>query len=392
MNDDTTLALEHLVRLVAADSTNPPRRTERIVAALEDCLGAGFEVRVTDLGAGSVAVLATRGTPSVIFNAHVDTVPVVPGWQRDPFALAVEDGFAYGLGACDTKGGAAALIAAARSSDAPVAMLFTTDEEAGDARCARWFAAEPRGYEAVIVSEPTENRAVIAHRGVGTARIAFHGDAGHSSGESRHSANHDLVRWATRALAFAEGRAKSGFDVRLNLGRIEGGDKPNVIAARAEVRFGVRPPPGTSPREVLEALFELAPADADHFVNFIGEPLPTRMHQRDAAQRIVERWGVPLGESVDFWTEAAIFSSVVPAVVYGPGSIKQAHSADEFVSLNSLEQAVRDYRTAFVAFDRRTSEHASLGAIATGSPVLSDLQAARLNEVTAHDVKGAPRS
>lgn len=350
---DAKLALEHLKWLVSIDSTNPPRKPEPLIAAIRERLPPGFDVRITDLGDGCVALLAIRGTGNqVLFNVHVDTVPVVPGWSVDPFALTIADDRtrAFGLGACDAKGAAAALLAAAHSSDDPVAILFTTDEEAGQARCAKWFAAEPRGFSAVVVGEPTDNLAVVSHRGVATARLVFEGDAGHSS-ERRPSANHALVRWAGRALAFAEERAARGFDVRLNLGRLDGGEKPNVVAGRAEVRFGVRPPPGTSPVEVLQALFELAPSSgALGTVSFVGEPLPQRMHRGEQARRLADTWKVRVGESVDFWTEAAVFASVVPALVYGPGSIKQAHTADEFVEIASLATAVEDYRRAFRAF------------------------------------------
>lgn len=356
--------LEHLRALVSIDSANPPRRSAAIVERLERILRAarGFDVRTFDLGAGSVAVLAVRGAPRVVFNVHVDTVPVVPGWKREPHTVTVEADRAYGLGACDAKGAAAALLAAALGTDEPAALLFTTDEEAGDARCARWFVAEPRGFEAVIVGEPTMNQAVLAHRGVGSARIAFRGDAGHASrgASSATSANHALVEWAGRALAFAEARKRAGLDVRLNLGRIEGGEKPNVVAGQAEVRFGVRPPPGASPTDVLGALLELAPDAAEKHVTFVGESLPSRMHRGEAARRIASAWGVPIGEPVDFWTEAAIFSEVMPAIVYGPGSITEAHAADEFVTLDSLVRAAADYRRALSTF--ATDDGRLLGA------------------------------
>lgn len=345
MTPEEELALRHLAALVAVPSTNPPRRADRIVALLRDTLPPGFDVRVTDLGDGCVALLAVRGRPSVVFNVHVDTVPVVPGWTHEPFQLTVVGDKAYGLGACDAKGAAASLLAALASWDGPAALLFTTDEEAGQARCARWFASEPRGFSAVIVGEPTGNRVISSHRGVATARVTFEGRAGHSS-ERRASANHALVAWAGRALAFAEDAAGRGRDLRLNLGRIEGGEKPNVVAARAEVRFGVRPPPGESPREVMASLLALAPEGATQALSFVGEPLVGRPESAD----LVARWRVDEGGPVDFWTEAPIFAEAVPALVYGPGSIAQAHSADEFVDVASLGKAAIDYRRALSTF------------------------------------------
>src|SRR5690606_8672075 len=101
----------------------------------------GFEVAVTDHGAGAVSLFARRGAPSLLFNVHLDTVPDSPAWSADPHVLRVEDGRATGLGACDIKGAAAALIAAANAVDGDAAFLFTSDEEANDPRCIAAFLA-----------------------------------------------------------------------------------------------------------------------------------------------------------------------------------------------------------------------------------------------------------
>ena len=89
MNALRERALDVLSSLIAIDSQNPPRKSERVVAWLRERLVPAFDVRVTDLGDGSVSVLAVRGEPHVVYNVHVDTVPVVPGWTRDPFRAEV---------------------------------------------------------------------------------------------------------------------------------------------------------------------------------------------------------------------------------------------------------------------------------------------------------------
>lgn len=333
MSIDRVLA--HLEWLVAYDTTNPPRRPEALIERLVRELEPRLSVEVTDHREGCQSLLARRGDARVLFNVHLDTVPVSPGWSRDPFKLHVDAARAYGLGACDTKGAAAALLAAIETSDAPVALLLTTDEEAGTARCATSFAARKMPFDLVVVSEPTQCRAVLAHRGVATGTLTFHGKSGHSS-MGGSSANHALVRWSARALAHTESRAS----IRFNLGRIEGGEKPNMIAARAEARFGVRPPPGIDPRAVLEEVAALAEAGTDFRLGFLGGSFQAQ----ESARKMALSWHLALGEPVDFWTEAAIFSAAgYPALVYGPGRITEAHAPDEYVDLAMLAEASETY-------------------------------------------------
>jgi len=327
--------LDVLRALVACDSTNPPRKTaavvERAVGFLRD---GGLHVTVTDHDEGCMSVLATRGSSKILLNAHLDTVPVAPGWTREPFALTTTSDRAYGLGACDVKGGAAAMIAAALATKGPAALLLTTDEEAGSATCVKKFLATKPSHELVIVSEPTRARPVAAHRGVATGLVSFEGKAAHSSQRGGRSAVHSLVEWADTALELARELG----DVRFNIGRVEGGEKPNVIAARAEARFGVRPPVEADPRGILRRFGDLALSDrgARFEERFVGPPL------RSSAKADV--LGLPLAEPVDFWTEAALFAEAGhPALVFGPGDIAQAHGPDEFVLLEDLDRAFDAY-------------------------------------------------
>ena len=135
--DDT---LRHLRALVGFDTRNPPRAIG--TGGIFDYLRAqlpGFTLTLTDHGAGAVSLHAVRGAPSILFNVHLDTVPDSPGWSADPHALRLTADRAIGLGACDIKGAAAALLAVANASDGDMAMLFSTDEEANDPRCIAGF-------------------------------------------------------------------------------------------------------------------------------------------------------------------------------------------------------------------------------------------------------------
>ncbi len=350
--------LGHLRALVAFDTRNPPRAID--AGGIFDYVRAqlaGFEVRVADHGAGAVSLFAMRGRPKLLFNVHLDTVPDSPHWTRDPFALQVTDTRATGLGACDIKGAAAALLAVANACDGDLALLFTSDEEGADPRCIRAFldSASPRvpEFEAVIVAEPTRCKAVLAHRGIQSVRVRFAGRAGHASREQQRSdsALHQAVRWGAAALAFADSKATQAFDglhgLRFNLGRIEGGIQANVIAPEAELRFGMRPLPSMDMDAVLEDLRVLAdPAPAQFEEVFRGPPLPAHTEQaeahRQAAHALAEALGLPVGGAVDFWTEAALFSRAgCTTFVYGPGDIAQAHAADEWVALDQLHAYAR---------------------------------------------------
>jgi len=360
--------LRHLETLVAFDTRNPPRAidTGGIFAWLDQTLSAaGFAVEIADHGAGSVSLHAVRGQPQLLFNVHLDTVPDSPHWTSDPFRLQVDEQRAIGLGACDIKGAAAALVAAAQASDGAAAFLFTSDEEADDARGIAAFLSRPMPYRAVLVAEPTGCRAVLAHRGISSMRLRFAGRAGHASGAQApgDSAVHQAITWGGKALELAESRRQQRFGgltgLRFNIGRIEGGIKGNVIAPDCQLRVGMRPLPADDIDQLLAQLAGLAqPPAADFTETFRGPPLPagdlaTAEERRLAARDLADALGLPIGHAVDFWTEASLFSRAGHiALVFGPGDIAQAHSAGEWVALAQL-QAYGDAVLAILRADSR---------------------------------------
>ncbi|MHB1618015.1 MAG: M20/M25/M40 family metallo-hydrolase [Metallibacterium sp.] len=431
--------LDHLRALVAFDTRNPPRAIDGggIFAYLQAQL-PGFDCTLTDHSAGAVSLLAVRGAPRLLFNVHLDTVPDSPQWSASPFALRVTGDRAIGLGACDIKGAAAALLAAAAHSDGACAFLFSSDEEANDARCVPAFlrdcpplpsgegarradegtgvpqasihgadtsrhpasssvaardaiqgiasAQQPRsspqplsrpsrtalgrsaphdllsadhergasprrerGFDAIIVAEPTRGEVVLAHRGISSVLMRFVGVAGHAAGvqQASSSALHQALRWGSRALDWVDTQAHQRFagltGLRFNIGRVEGGIKANVIAPSTELRFGLRPLPSMDSDAILAQLRALAdPAPAQFVETFRGAPLPAgdiadAEARRLAARDLADELGLPVGNAVDFWTEAALFSQAgYTSFVFGPGDIAQAHSADEWVALEQL--------------------------------------------------------
>jgi acetylornithine deacetylase len=343
--------LGHLEALVAFDTQNPPRLIDAespIFRYCSDQAGPRFEVRTWDHGDGHVSWFAKCGNPKVLFNVHLDTVPAGDGWSGDPLEFKVRDGRAYGRGACDIKGAAAALLTLARQGAENLAILFTSDEEGGGGCCVANFlnSGEARYFEQVIVAEPTSCKAVLGHRGFLSVKTRFHGIPGHSS-EARalhENANHQMAHWAAGALQVAGDRKDSDADPGscMNIGVVDGGSKSNVIAGDAFVHWSARLRPGESNDEFLREIQACAPPGSmvDWEVPFRGEPLPAGSKDDSAARQFCMSHGLPTGEPVDFWTEASLFSAAgLPVLVMGPGDIAQAHVTDEWVGLEQLESA-----------------------------------------------------
>ena len=192
--------VRHLEALVAVDTTNPPRKIDAQSPIFGYLLAQlpGFQHELVDHGDGCVSLLAWRGRPTVLMNAHLDTVPAAGQWSADPFTLRVTDERAIGLGACDIKGGAAAMLSAVADVDGDAALLFTTDEEYGESVCVHRFLASGHPVltdtRLVVVSEPSGGQAIVAHRGFVRGEATFRTEPGHSADPRglRDNANHQL--------------------------------------------------------------------------------------------------------------------------------------------------------------------------------------------------------
>ncbi len=344
--------LHHLGVLIGFNTQNPPRDLNEgspIWSYISASLGSEFDVRVIDHDLGRVSYLAVRGTPDLLFNVHLDTVPVLSGAKFDPLVMTESKGRVYGRGACDIKGAAACLLHLAQTSSVPMALLFTTDEEGAQGCCVRRFTESGHSdpYRQVIVAEPTGCLAQTRHRGYLSVTGEFCGVSGHSS-EARalsDSAIHRFSRWSAAALEESARLAGTGHLSCFNIGTVKGGVKSNVIADRLEVHWSARLPPGSDTAEFFGDISAQPGGEhAQWAVPFSGPPLPDRAEgEREALDFAMAR-GLQMGDGLDFWTEASLFSaSGTPALVLGPGHIEQAHVVDEWVSVDQLERAFHLY-------------------------------------------------
>ncbi len=356
-----TTAADHLAKLVAfptqqagADGkAGDERPLCEYLAPLLAARGAD-EVIVgtgpcTD-GREGAYVFARWGTPARIINAHVDTVPANAGWSRDPWQPHIDGGRLYGLGSADTKGAiAAALVALDGGPPTDRGVLFSGDEEAGSG-VLRAFLATPhaRAISEVIVCEPTARTAGVAHRGVLGQLATLTGPGGHSS-----KADHlpkPLATLARLAAALDDAGLRRLADgppdmagTCLNIASLAGGVAFNVIPARAQLEWSLRPYPGFDragwDREVAALAAALDPSIA------VSVTIDHGPFACDALADLVRPFARTIGP-LDFWTEAALWTAHGKrAIVIGPGDIARAHAADEYVELDDLEWAVELFKS-----------------------------------------------
>jgi succinyl-diaminopimelate desuccinylase len=327
---------------------------------------------------GRANVIARLDRPgskkTLLFDAHQDTVPV-DGMAIPPFEPTEREGRIYGRGACDVKGGMAAMLAAfarlARErppSAANVVLSCTCDEEftvQGINDLARlWSDPSRKGSllesrpDAAVVAEPTDLDVVVAHKGATRWKLRTRGRACHSS--SPTDGVNAIYRMA-RVLACLEQFADElprrvpphplCGPATFSVGRIEGGISVNTVPDECLIEIDRRVIPG----EIGDAVAEVTEYLQSR-VDFEVEMLPAWTRAPALADgenliwadrllphvRAVRGRGTKVG--VPYGTHASRLAAVgVPSIVFGPGSIAQAHTKDEWIAVDELQAAAEIY-------------------------------------------------
>ena len=369
---DTVDLLGEFIAYPTVSSESNLSMIAAIAQRLED---AGARVMIDGDATGAKANLFASFGPErdggIVLSGHSDVVPVADqDWTSDPFEMVERDGKLFGRGTCDMKGFIAAAVAkvpdfAAATLDRPLHFAFTYDEEVGcvGAQALATMLKENGIRPGVaLIGEPTSMRIIEGHKGCCEYTARFHGLAGHGSAPDRGvNAVEYAVRYVARLLDLREAlkaRAPAGsrFEppwTTINTGAVIGGTAHNVIAEVAQVDWEFRPVQ-TSDIHFVKAEIEeyvqqvLLPAmqavspDATITTEIVGEIVglePATVNE--ARDILMELTGANNADVVAFGTEAGIFQELgMSAVVCGPGSIQQAHKADEFVSLDQMRQCL----------------------------------------------------
>src|SRR5499427_4418957 len=366
------LTIEVLEALVGFDTTSRKSNLALVewVEAYLDRLGVAHE-RVPDKTGSKANVWATigpSGVPGTILSGHTDVVPVEgQSWSNDPFRLTERDGRLYGRGATDMKGFDACCLAAVPDMVAaplarPIHLALSYDEEVGcigvRGMIARLERAEVKPA-ACFVGEPTEMGVVIGHKGKRSFRVTVHGKTCHSS-LAPHGVN--AVEYAARLIVkirdMAERFAREGardplYDVPFTTGHtgiVNGGTALNIVPDACWFEFEFRTiaadDAGALVDEVvayartlepeMKAIAPQAGITFEEKSEFPGLETPATAELVGLTKQLA---GSADHAKVAYGTEAGLFAAAgIPSVVIGPGSIDQAHKADEFVAVDELER------------------------------------------------------
>lgn len=373
-----------LADLVAIESVNPyfpgGERGEIAVSAYvaEFCAGLGLAVDRQEILPDRPNVLAELEVPgatrTLLFDSHMDTVSLDQMGQAG-LRPEIDRGRLTGRGACDDKASLAAMLAAmaelARQPAglrADVLLLASVDEEYL-MRGARGFAHSGRQIDGAIVGEPTGLEIVVAHKGFVRWQL-------HTVGKAAHSSNPHLGDNAVYQMAELIHLVRPEVDRLLagrshplvgaatwSIGKISGGTSVNIVPERCTVEIDRRLLPGESGAVAL--------TEFDNVIAHVRQRRPDLHVERDTpfgdiagldtspeapVVRAMESAarstrGTARLAGVSYGTNASRFAEVgIECVVCGPGDIRQAHTADEYVSLDQLAEAVRLYVAAARAF------------------------------------------
>lgn len=303
-------------------------------ADFADALGralkaSGFDVETQEAEPGRPNVWARADKPEVVFCTHLDTVP--------PFiAPRIERGTVYGRGACDAKGQALAMLMAAEklvaAGERRIGFLFTVGEEvdsAGAASADAALASDPGLQDLwapryTIVGEPTGGRFISGHKGIFLADLVAKGVAGHSSNPLGPSAIHELVGCCAKLTQADWGRDSDLGDGSINVGTIQGGHAPNVVAPEARAEILVR---AVEDPDVVRARIESTLGDHVRLVEGREQYGPVRFHVPDGVD----------AHPVAFGTDAPHLTRWGTPLLCGPGSIDLAHTVDERIDVREIE-------------------------------------------------------
>jgi len=361
-------------RLVALPSENPPGHEEPVARLIgEYLLQAGFKVQYQPIYPDRVNLLAFLPEvcpgPTLLFCGHTDTMPLSGSWNFDPHAGVLREGRLYGRGAADMKGGLAAMAAAAKVfARSPIprkgTLIFAAlidEENKGEGAKALVRAGQRADW--AIIGEPTQNIPVTISNGQVNFEFHLRGVGGHGSAPSKgHNAIYDglLLIQALHKLAEEKFPARSHPLIgipSINVGTIHGGVQTSIIPEACQITVDRRVVPGETVDgaidEIEHLLRELQKEnpgfDADMKVTYCLAPVeiapesPVVVALRRATSMVAGR--DPGLAGIRATTDAAtlVHKGSIPTVIFGPGSLEQAHQPDEFLSITELVLAARIY-------------------------------------------------
>lgn len=378
-------SIDWLTRLIAFDTVSRHSNLALIEDVQRYCEQLGLSVDLTFNDAKNKANLfvtvAAGGNANnsadiinhgLVLSGHTDVVPVDgQAWTSEPFTATIRGDKLYGRGACDMKGFIACALTllpkAVELSNSgqlsrPLHLALSFDEEVGCLGAPLILAdLKARGItpDYCIVGEPTNMAMVVAHKGIAVYRCRVHGKSAHSS---LTATGVNAISYASRLIGYVDTLAEeishrddndALFDVpysTLSVGTIQGGTATNIVPNLCEFTFDYRNLPHMTQDDILlpiqakvaELSAQMQMRAADTGIELMQEESVPAMTDNDSAELqalIAALTGDTQRHKVAYATEGGQFTnSGIPTIICGPGSIEQAHKADEYVKLNEIER------------------------------------------------------
>ncbi len=369
--------------LVQIESENPPGRTAEVIEYICGYLDAlGIQSTVIRNRGGRDNLVAVSPESTLLLCGHVDVVPALrDGWRYDPYAGCLREGFVWGRGASDMKGGCAALLHALKAAleaglEPKANLAFVCDEESGGEFGIRQVLQKrllpPTDC---LIAEPTPPLSpVLGQKGLCRLRLEFSGEPGHGSlypqvGRSAvmeafallehvkaiHAKEYEgpaelagIIDQSSRVLEGIFGVQDVLRRVTYNPGRIEGGEKANIVAQHCSLELDMRMPFGCSVQNLLNDIKRHAPR-ATITVMDCAEPGFTAPDAPLVGILSTEIERVYAGKAVPIVQWAASDAKFLrkagfSVVEYGPGELATLHAVDERVAIRQLEKAAEIYQ------------------------------------------------
>ncbi len=370
-------SIEMLEKLIAFDTTSSKSNMD-MISFIEEYL-RGFGISSTLIRdehedkANLLAVAGPEDVSGIMLSGHSDVVPVVgQNWSSEPFKMTRKEDRLYGRGTCDMKGFIACVLAkipdiVEADLKEPLHFAFSYDEETGCTGVhglvdvVQEMTVKPR---ACIVGEPTSMKVVNSHKGIRHLLTKIYGHENHSSTDRGVNA----ISYGAEIVTFLDGLQEEyrhkpsnirDFEppyVTIHVGRMEGGVAANVTPNYCEIEWDYRPIPGTDEDEVYERyedfistvilpkMREKSDEYGDVKTDYLAK-VPCLFPETGSDAEVLVKHLAEQNSThvVSYGTEAGIFHQKggVPAVVCGPGSILQAHKADEYIDISELDACDR---------------------------------------------------
>ncbi len=346
-----------LADLVAVPSTYPPGDTAPIAAHCEALLRPEYRTEI--VGKGNLVARMGSGAPSLVFNAHADTVDIGnrAAWRTDPFKATLAGGRVYGLGACNCKSSMAVHLWLAREiarrggpQRGEIVFTFVGDEEnLGSGGLAHLREVEAISPDTLVVAAQTRNRLVLEERGVMWVRVRTAGKAAHAGAPHTGASAILRMQQVIAALSRIEERASpSGHRSTLSIGRIRGGENINVVPEDCVIELDRR----ILPEDDFDSAFSeikgvCEAAGASDVELLTGTPGFSARPDGPGVKAFSEAIRAATGKApeplnVVGASDARYFArDGIEIIVTGPGEGADSHQPNESVPLDEMVEAAR---------------------------------------------------